>query len=229
MTVITNGALNPEVVQFQVITGVDPVSYVLSANVHRRHLSTSGKRELAGNLLLMFPNKSDRQIAELVGISKNTAKSVRDELAGRGQIDHVKIRIDTKGRRQPATKPPKELPTAMPAPPATPEVKDKAAIAAATVNQLAPAELAAFLCGLKSAAKRALQRQTEIDEIAKLSGEIQSLLTNILRAPDNVDGIQKRTARILQLTGSATKSRSIVVRSVGSRVLDAAVAVEAAQ
>jgi ParB-like chromosome segregation protein Spo0J len=36
--VIKNGALNPDVVSFQEITAadVDPVSYALSANVHRR-------------------------------------------------------------------------------------------------------------------------------------------------------------------------------------------------
>src|SRR6266513_2664643 len=37
-------------------------------------------------------------------VSKNTAKSVRDEMEARGQIDHVENRTDTKGRKQPAKK-----------------------------------------------------------------------------------------------------------------------------
>jgi hypothetical protein len=103
LPVLKNGTLDPDI--FQEISG-DPVAYVLSANLHRRHLSTKDKRELAGNLLKRMPEKSDRQIAELVCISHNTVKSVRDELIRCGQIDHIPNRLDKTGRRcQPATKP----------------------------------------------------------------------------------------------------------------------------
>ena len=107
LQVIKNGALNADVVQFQEINDVDPVAYVLSANLHRRHLSIKDKRALAGNLLEMFPNKSDRQIAEMVGLSHNTVKVIRREMEGTGQIDQCAVRIGKDKRKQPATKPPK--------------------------------------------------------------------------------------------------------------------------
>lgn len=101
---VKNGALNPDVVHFQEISSVDPVDYVLSANVHRRHLSSKGKRELAANLLEKYPEKTDRQIAELVGISHPTVAAVRTELERRGKIFHAETRTDMQGRRQPARK-----------------------------------------------------------------------------------------------------------------------------
>jgi DNA-binding Lrp family transcriptional regulator len=107
LQVIENDALNILVVDWQEIDEVDPVAYVLSANLHRRHLSARDKRELAGNLLEMFPSKSDRQIAEMVGLSHPTVRGVRTELEARGKIFHVETRVDTRGREQPATKPAK--------------------------------------------------------------------------------------------------------------------------
>ena len=107
LQVIENNALNILVVDWQEIDDVDPIAYVLSANLHRRHLSARDKRELAGNLLEMFPSKSDRQIAEMVGLSHPTIKVVRAELETCGKIFHVETRIDTRKRKQPATKTPK--------------------------------------------------------------------------------------------------------------------------
>ena len=107
LQVIENDALNILVVDWQEINDVDPIAYVLSANLHRRHLSARDKRELAANLLGMFPRKSDRQIAEMVGLSHPTIKVVRTELEARGKIFHVETRIDTRKREHAATKPPK--------------------------------------------------------------------------------------------------------------------------
>jgi hypothetical protein len=42
---------------------VDPYSYVVSANIHRRHLTAKQKRELIAKLLKATPEKSDRQRA----------------------------------------------------------------------------------------------------------------------------------------------------------------------
>jgi hypothetical protein len=106
LQVIKDDTLNSDIVHFQEIREVDPVAYVLGANLNRRHLSTRGKRELIGNLLVQMPDKSDRQIAALVGVSHHTVASVRSEFEGRGQIAHVEDRTDTKGRKQPATKGP---------------------------------------------------------------------------------------------------------------------------
>ena len=84
--------------------GDDPFAFVVSANLHRRHLTIDQKRDLAAKLLVRDPRLSDRQIGKMVGLSKNTAADVRYESEGRGQFDHVETRIDTKGRKQPAKK-----------------------------------------------------------------------------------------------------------------------------
>ena len=83
----------------------DPWEYVRRANIERRMLDRTGKRELITVLLKATPEKSDRAIAKLAGgASKNTVAKVREEAEARGQIDHVKTRIDSKGRKSPARK-----------------------------------------------------------------------------------------------------------------------------
>jgi hypothetical protein len=82
----------------------DPYAYVLSANLHRRHLSTEGKRNVIAELLKAQPQKNDTQIAEMVKVSPHTVSDVRAEMEGRMQIAHVATHTDTLGRIQPATR-----------------------------------------------------------------------------------------------------------------------------
>jgi hypothetical protein len=82
----------------------DPYAFVLSANVHRRHLTTEQRREVTGKLLKAKPNQSDRTIAKQVKVDHKTVGSVREDLESRGEIPHAKTRTDTKGRQQPAKK-----------------------------------------------------------------------------------------------------------------------------
>jgi hypothetical protein len=80
----------------------DPYAYVVSANINRRHLTAEQKRELAAKLLDINPNKSDRQIGDMIKADHKTIGRVRREKERRGDIPHVKARTDTKGRSQPS-------------------------------------------------------------------------------------------------------------------------------
>jgi transposase len=82
----------------------DPYAYVISANLARRHLSADDKRKVIANLILAQPDKSDRQIADMIRVSHHTVASVRAEMEGRGQIAHAETRTDSTGRQQPARK-----------------------------------------------------------------------------------------------------------------------------
>jgi hypothetical protein len=84
--------------------GGDPYALAISLNAHRRHLTAEQKRDLIATLLKATPELSDRQLGKIAKASKNTAASVRSDLEGRGQIDHVAKRTDSKGRKQPAKK-----------------------------------------------------------------------------------------------------------------------------
>lgn len=82
----------------------DPVAFVISVNVRRRHLSNEQRRDLIARLLQDDPTRSDRATAKLVGVDHKTVASVRNEAEVRGEIPHVARRTDSKGRQQPAKK-----------------------------------------------------------------------------------------------------------------------------
>ena len=84
----------------------DPYEYVLSANMHRRHLTGEQKRELIAKVLKAQPGSSNRKIAALTKVDDKTVGAVREKLEGSAEIPHVDKRQDSKGRQQPARKPP---------------------------------------------------------------------------------------------------------------------------
>jgi hypothetical protein len=79
-----------------------PDAFVISANIHRRHLTIEQRRELAAKLLTADPNCSNRSIAEQVKLDKNTVQSVRADLETGGEIHHVEERVGRDGKAQPA-------------------------------------------------------------------------------------------------------------------------------
>jgi hypothetical protein len=95
--------ITPEVVKGDIWVG-DPAAYVISINVHRRHLKPGAKRGLIRKALKAAPEKSDRQIGKQIGADHKTVAAVRKVEEGRGEIPHVENRSDTRGRKQSAKK-----------------------------------------------------------------------------------------------------------------------------
>jgi ParB-like chromosome segregation protein Spo0J len=89
---------------FTSFRGDDPAAYVISANIHRRHLTAEQKRDLVAKLLKADPAKSDRQIAEMVKASPTTVGTVRTKMEATGEVSKLDTRADKRGRQQPAKK-----------------------------------------------------------------------------------------------------------------------------
>jgi hypothetical protein len=90
--------------RFTSFAGGDPTAFVIDKNIRRRHLTQEQKREFADKLLQANPERSDRQIAELIRADHKTVATVRKEKEGRGEIPHVEVRTDAAGRKQPVRK-----------------------------------------------------------------------------------------------------------------------------
>jgi hypothetical protein len=79
----------------------DPVTFVMSANLARRHLPMSERVRIAAELLKLYPERSDRQVAGNVGVSHPTVAKVRRSLEEAGDVASVTTTKDTRGRVQP--------------------------------------------------------------------------------------------------------------------------------
>jgi ParB-like chromosome segregation protein Spo0J len=80
------------------------LAFVISKNIHRRHLKAKEKREAIAKLLKESPEKSDRAIGRMIKADNKTVASVRAEKEAREEIPHVTTRTDARGRQQPAQK-----------------------------------------------------------------------------------------------------------------------------
>jgi ParB-like chromosome segregation protein Spo0J len=98
----------------------DPAAYVISKNIHRRHLTTEQRREVVAKVIKAQPEKSNRQIAKTTGVSHPHVAKVRGELEKSGDVETVTTSIDTKGRAQPAKKKAKKA--------AVPDLRDAKAV-----------------------------------------------------------------------------------------------------
>lgn len=87
----------------------DPYDLVISANLHRRHLSGDQKRELIAMVLKAKPEASNRQIAKQVKADHKTVAAVRSEKVATGEIPQLEktTGADGKQRKARAKKKPK--------------------------------------------------------------------------------------------------------------------------
>jgi hypothetical protein len=97
-------AVEPEFRAYKFKNSAEAAAHVISANIHRRHLTAEQKREIIAKLIKATPEKSNRQIAKQAKVHHETVASVRTEQEARGGIRHVEKRTDTKGRKQPTKK-----------------------------------------------------------------------------------------------------------------------------
>ncbi|MDI3562438.1 hypothetical protein [Bradyrhizobium sp. Arg816] len=98
--VTANGKPDWENIPHRNAAGRDPISYVLSKNFLRRHLSTEQKQELIAKLLILAPDKSNRQIAAIVKVDHKTVASVRAKEQSSGEIPQLRETIGRDGRRR---------------------------------------------------------------------------------------------------------------------------------
>jgi ParB-like chromosome segregation protein Spo0J len=88
--------VTPEFIDRDDIT--DPVAYVISANIKRRHLTNKQKRKLIVRLLQADPTKSDRQIAATMGVGHQLVGFVREEQEANRMIHPVAATTGADGR-----------------------------------------------------------------------------------------------------------------------------------
>lgn len=78
--------------------GVDPYEFVLSANIHRRHLTAELKRDLIAKVLKAQPEKSNREIARQVKDDHHKVGAVRRELESTGEVSPVEKTVGKDGK-----------------------------------------------------------------------------------------------------------------------------------
>jgi hypothetical protein len=79
--------------------GEDPYAFVLSANLHRRHLTGEQKRDLIAKVLKAKPEASNRQIATQVKADHKTVAAVRNDLESVGEIPHLEKTVGADGKQ----------------------------------------------------------------------------------------------------------------------------------
>src|SRR5262245_41769804 len=87
----------------------NPYAYVISANIHRRHLTAEQKQKVLIDLVAAQPGKSDRELAKQAGVSHPSIAKARRKAEATGNALPVEraVGADGKSRKQPSRKPSK--------------------------------------------------------------------------------------------------------------------------
>jgi DNA-binding Lrp family transcriptional regulator len=121
----------PRLVRTNLHSDAEKRSHVRALNLLRRHLTAEQRREVIAAQLADTPARSNRQIAQALGVTHPTVAKVRAELEQSGDVERITTSTDTRGRKQPAHKP-KPLKPAAPAIVATTPAEERKAVAVAT-------------------------------------------------------------------------------------------------
>jgi hypothetical protein len=84
------------------VVTTDPWDYVISVNMHRRHLTGEQKREVVAKLLEANPDRSNRSIARVAKVDDKTVGAVRRELEATAEIPQLDKRTGKDGKARPA-------------------------------------------------------------------------------------------------------------------------------
>jgi hypothetical protein len=76
----------------------DPYAYVISANIHRRHLTAEQKRDIIAKVLKAQPEKSNRTIAKQTKVDDKTVAAVRTQLEATAEIPQLTKTVGADGR-----------------------------------------------------------------------------------------------------------------------------------
>jgi hypothetical protein len=188
-----------------VIDGVEPAyryfsgshaeaaAFVVSMNVHRRHqhLTQKQKNELIEQVLKASPEKSDHRIANELDVSHPTVAKVRKKAEAAGDVESFSTRTDTKGRKQPSSKPPKAKTAKKPTAPA------KAEAPAATGGPTAPSPAAAIHEAQVSNVEQnadfmPLAEPEQPGKINALMQRLEAIQTRWEESEDRCDALQKQ-------------------------------------
>jgi hypothetical protein len=93
-------------------TDAEAQSFVVRANIHRRHLTPEQRRGIIATLLKADPTQSNRRIAETAKASHHTVEDVRAELETTGQVAQLEKTKGADGKsrkRKPGSKRRKSL------------------------------------------------------------------------------------------------------------------------
>jgi hypothetical protein len=80
--------------------GLDPLAFVISANIHRRHLTAEQKRDLLATLIKIDPSKSNRAIAAEAKVDDKTVAAVRGELEATAEIPQLETTTGKDGKKR---------------------------------------------------------------------------------------------------------------------------------
>lgn len=89
---------------FQFVLEECEFNYVISANIHRRHLNPEQKRDLIAKVLTARPELSNRTVAEQTKTSHKKVGKVRAKLESTGALPQLEKTVgkDGKARKQPS-------------------------------------------------------------------------------------------------------------------------------